>query len=275
VLTGKGLNWGGSLIRPEATGYGSVYFAAEMLGHPRRDAGGQDLPGVRLAATWPSTPWRSCSTSGAKPGDLLRLAGYIYDEAGIDREKLAFVMELKNVRRGRIKEYAEKVPERGLYRDPPGPRRSTPLEPPGRLRLPSRPPRTRSTPGTPESGRQRRLCGQRGRQHAHGARGDRHLHRTGSSTVPGKAANAGGVAVSGLEMTQNSMRCQLDPGGGGQRLQRIMKSIHQTCVEAAEEFGTPGNYVNGANIAGLHDEGGRPTGKAGTPCWTRGVVWVP
>jgi hypothetical protein len=190
VLTGKSLNWGGSLIRPEATGYGSVYFAAEMLA-----TRGETLAG------------KTCLVSGsgnvaqytmeklldleAKPVTCSDSSGYIFDEAGIDREKLAYLMNLKNMRRGRVKEYTEKYPERRLYRDPPGPG-VQPAYGTTRPTAPSRrPPRTRSTPGTPRIWSTTASCGQRGGQHAHGARRDRHLHREPAALWSGQGGQCG------------------------------------------------------------------------------------
>jgi glutamate dehydrogenase (NADP+) len=175
VLTGKSLNWGGSLIRPEATGYGSVYFAAEMLG-----TRGETLAG------------KTCLVSGsgnvaqytmeklldleAKPVTCSDSSGYIFDEAGIDREKLAYLMNLKNMRRGRVKEYAEKYPS-AVYTETHPDEASQPLwNHKADCAFPSAT-QNEINPGRTESGRQRRRCGQRRGQHAHGARGDRHLHR--------------------------------------------------------------------------------------------------
>jgi glutamate dehydrogenase (NADP+) len=250
VLTGKGLNWGGSLIRPEATGYGCVYFAAEMLG-----ARGQTLEG------------KTCLVSGsgnvaqytveklldlkARPVTLSDSAGYVYDEKGIDREKLSFVMDLKNVRRGRIKEYADRFPG-VVYRSLDGSMTNNPLwDLKADCAFPS------------------------ATQNEINGRDAANLLRNGVTVVaeganmptdldgvtqfvdarilygPGKAANAGGVATSGLEMAQNSMRFSWTRDEVDHRLRIIMKSIHQACVETADRFGTPGNYVNGANIAGF------------------------
>jgi glutamate dehydrogenase (NADP+) len=250
VLTGKSLNWGGSLIRPEATGYGSVYFRRRDAGHPRRDPGGQDLPGVRLRQRGPVHHGEAAGP-GAKAGDLLRFVRLHLRRAGIDREKLAYLMNLKNVRRGRIKEYAEKYPERRLHAGGPG-------------RTTTRCGTTRPTAPFPVA-----------TQNEINAKDAQNLVDNGVYVVseganmptvpegstcfienkllygPGKAANAGGVSVSGLEMTQNSMRLSWTREEVDTRLQMIMKSIHQTCLEAAEQYGTPGNYVNGANIAGF------------------------
>jgi glutamate dehydrogenase (NADP+) len=250
VLTGKGLNWGGSLIRPEATGYGCIYFAAEMLA-----TRGETLEG------------KTCLVSGsgnvaqfaieklldlkAKPVSASDSGGCIYDESGITWEKLAFLKELKNVRRGRIKEYAEAFPEAAYI----------PFDP--------------TADHSPQWDHQTQCAFPCATQNEINERDAQNLLRNGVYLVveganmpttvagvqlfldagilyaPGKAANAGGVATSGLEMSQNSMRiCWLRDEVDG-RLQEIMRSIHQACVEAAAAYGTPGNYVNGANIAGF------------------------
>jgi glutamate dehydrogenase (NADP+) len=250
VLTGKGLNWGGSLIRPEATGYGAVYFASEMLA-----TRGQTLEG------------KTCLVSGsgnvsqytvekliqlkAKPVTLSDSEGYIYDEAGITAEKLAFVMDLKNVRRGRIKEYADKF-KGAVY---------TPVDP----KLDHNPLWAHKAQCAFPSATQNEI---NGFDAAHLLRGGVYAVAEGANMPttldgvkvfldagilygPGKAANAGGVATSGLEMSQNSMRMSWTREEVDNRLHQIMKSIHRACRGTADQFGTPGNYVNGANIAGF------------------------
>ena len=250
VLTGKGLNWGGSLIRPEATGYGAVYFAAEMLA-----TRGETLEGktclVSGSGNVAQYTVEKLLQLGAKPVTLSDSSGYIYDEEGIDAEKLAFVMELKNVRRGRIKEYAEKYPN-AVY---------TPADP----NADHNPLWDHKADCAFPSATQNEINGKDAQNLlkngvyvvSEGANMPSDLDAVkvfldaGILYGPGKAANAGGVAVSGLEMSQNSLRLSWTREEVDQRLQGIMKSIHKACVETAEEFGTPGNYVNGANIAGF------------------------
>lgn len=250
VLTGKGLNWGGSLIRPEATGYGAVYFASEMLS-TRQDS----LKGKRCLVSGSGNVAQytveKLSQMGARALTLSDSNGYIYDEKGIDAEKLAFVMDLKNLRRGRIKEYADKY-KGTVY---------TPLD----SKQDSNPLWNHKADCAFPSATQNEISG----KDAHA------LVKNGVFVVseganmpttldgvavfleskvlygPGKAANAGGVAVSGLEMAQNSMRYSWTREEVDNRLQLIMKNIHKSCIEAAERFATPGNYVNGANIAGF------------------------
>ena len=250
VLTGKGLNWGGSLIRPEATGYGSVYFAAEMIA-----TRGQTLEGktclVSGSGNVAQFTVEKLLDLGGKPVTLSDSSGYIYDESGIDRKKLDYVMMLKNVRRGRIKEYADKYSE-AVY---------TPLD---------------MDPAVNPLWDHKADCAfPSATQNEISAQDAQNLVNNGVQLVseganmptvpegidifiennllygPGKAANAGGVSVSGLEMTQNSQRLNWTREEVDQRLQMIMKSIHQTCIDAAEQYGTPGNYMNGANIAGF------------------------
>jgi glutamate dehydrogenase (NADP+) len=250
VLTGKGLNWGGSLIRPEATGYGSVYFAAEMLA-----TRGETLEGktclVSGSGNVAQYTVEKLLDLGAKPVTLSDSSGYVHDPAGIDREKLAWLMELKNSRRGRIAEYAERFKgARYVASDP---------------ALDHNPLWKHAAACAFPSATQNEINGV---DAANLLAGGIYLVSEGAnmpSTIdavnrflearilygPGKAANAGGVATSGLEMAQNSMRYSWTREEVDSRLRLIMQSIHRACVETAERFGTPGNYVNGANIAGF------------------------
>jgi glutamate dehydrogenase (NADP+) len=250
VLTGKGLNWGGSLIRPEATGYGSVYFAAEMLA--TRD---KTLEGLTCLVSGSGNVAQYTVEKlldlGGKPVTLSDSSGYIYDESGIDRKKLQYVKVLKNVRRGRMEEYAQKYPE-AVY---------TPLDP----ALDFNPLWNHKADCAFPSATQNEINGtdavhlvengvilvSEGANMPTVPEGvDMFLDR-GLLYGPGKAANAGGVATSGLEMTQNSMRLSWTREEVDNRLKMIMHSIHRTCLAAAEQYGKPGNYVAGANIAGF------------------------
>ena len=250
VLTGKGLNWGGSLIRPEATGYGSVYFAAEMLATRKESLEGKVCL-VSGSGNVAQYTVEKLIQLGAKAVTLSDSAGTIYDEAGISREKLDFVMNLKNVRRGRIKEYAEKYPT-AVY---------TPIDP--------------AADHNPLWDHKAACAFPSATQNEINGTDARNLMKNGVTLVceganmpttpegvdiflehkilygPGKAANAGGVSVSGLEMTQNSMRLAWTREEVDKRLQMIMKSIHKAAMDAAAQFGHPGNYVVGANIAGF------------------------
>jgi len=250
VLTGKGLNWGGSLIRPEATGYGCVYFAAEMLGTRSQTLQGKTCL-VSGSGNVAQYTVEKLLDMGARPVTLSDSTGCVYDEAGIDREKLAFVMDLKNVRRGRIKEYADKY-KGVVYSSIDGGADSSPLwDYKADCAFPSA---TQNEIGGKDAAAMLRNGVQ---VVAEGANmpttldGVVQFVDAGILYAPGKAANAGGVATSGLEMAQNSMRYSWTREEVDARLRLIMKHIHQACVETAERFGTPGNYVNGANIAGF------------------------
>lgn len=249
VLTGKGLKWGGSLIRPEATGYGAVYFAQEMLS--TRSETLKDK--VCLVSGSGNVSQYTCEKIldlGGKPVTLSDSNGYIYDEAGIDREKLKFAMELKNVRRGRIKEYSDKY-KTAVY---------TPIDP----KMDYNPLWNHKAHCAFPSATQNEING----------KDAENLMKNGVYVVseganmpstpdaikvyldkkilfgPGKAANAGGVSTSGLEMSQNSLRLSWPREEVDQRLHGIMKAIHAQCVEYGKE-GNYINYVNGANIGGF------------------------
>ncbi|HSM74856.1 MAG TPA: NADP-specific glutamate dehydrogenase [Desulfobacterales bacterium] len=250
ILTGKGVNWGGSLIRPEATGYGCVYFAAEMLA-----TRGQTLAGKRCLISGSGNVAQFTAEKlialGAKVLSLSDSSGCIYDEAGIDRDKLDFVMFLKNVRRGRIAEYAEKY--NGVVYTPVDPTLEHNLlwDHPADLAFPC------ATQNEINARDAENLIGNKVALVSEGANmpttpeGITRFLDSGILYAPGKAANAGGVAVSGLEMAQNSMRLSWPREEVEERLRAIIRSIHHVCLAAAEEYGTPGNYMNGANIAGF------------------------
>ena len=250
VLTGRAIEWGGSLIRPEATGYGAVYFAAEM-----ESAHGSGLEDRRCLVSGSGNVAQFAVEKlldlGAVPTTLSDSGGFIHDPDGIDREKLAFVQDLKNVRRGRIHEYAEKYPsatytavDRDLDHNPLWSTPSNAAFPcatenemngidaanlvAGGCRLVSE---GANMPVTPE--------------------GQDVLQDKGVLYAPGKAANAGGVAVSALEMAQASSRTFWSREEVDRRLHSIMKDIHRNCLEAAKAYGRPGNYMDGANIAGF------------------------
>ncbi len=250
VLTGKGLGWGGSLIRPEATGYGSVYFAAEMLATRGKTLGDKTCL-VSGSGNVAQYTVEKLLDLGARPVTLSDSNGWIYDEAGIDREKLSFVMDLKNRRRGRIAEYAERYPG-AVY---------TPIDPaadhnplwdhPAECAFPS------ATQNEINGVDAANLLGNGVYVVSEGANMPSTLEAVkqyldaGILYGPAKAANAGGVAVSGLEMSQNSMRLRWTREEVDTRLRGIMKDIHRACIEAADRFGAPGNYLHGANIAGF------------------------
>ncbi len=250
VLTGKGLNWGGSLIRPEATGYGCVYFAAEMLA-----AKGKNLEGKICLVSGSGNVAQYTAEKildlGGKPVTFSDSNGFIFDGDGINREKLEFVKHLKNIKRGRISEYADKY--RGAVYTPINPGASSnPLwDIKADCAFPS------ATQNEINKNDAENLVRNGVYVVAEGANmpttidGVQVFLDNKILYAPGKAANAGGVAVSGLEMAQNSMRINWPREEVDGRLHIIMKSIHKACVDASERFGTPGNYVNGANIAGF------------------------
>jgi glutamate dehydrogenase (NADP+) len=250
VLTGKGLNWGGSLIRPEATGYGAVYFAQEMLG-----TRGDQLEGktclVSGAGNVAQYTVEKLIDLGATPVTLSDSSGFIHDKEGIDREKLDFVMELKNVRRGRIQEYAERFPGVEWLPVDPAKHYSPMWAIPADCAFPSA-----TQNEINEEDATNLLSGgvfvvSEGANMPTVPLGVEAFVDAGILYGPGKAANAGGVAVSGLEMAQNSSRRSWSRETVDERLHAVMRSIHNVCWTTAEEYGVPGNYMHGANIAGF------------------------
>jgi glutamate dehydrogenase (NADP+) len=243
VFTGKGLNWGGSLIRPEATGYGCVYLAEEML-----KTRGESIEGKICAVSGSGNVAQytveKLNQLGARAVSLSDSSGTIYDPDGIDQEKLAFVFELKNIRRGRIKEYADKFKVKYLSDVRPwGIKCDCAFPSATQNEIDDKDAKTlldngcylvaegANMPSTPEAIElfiaKKILYG------------------------PGKAANAGGVATSGLEMAQNSQRMTWTREEVDRRLRDIMIAIHKQCYEASDEYGQLGNLVLGANIAGF------------------------
>ena len=242
VLTGKGMSWGGSLIRPEATGYGNVYFAQNMLAVKGDSFSGKTVA-ISGAGNVAQYACQKATELGAKVVTLSDSSGYIYDANGIDAEKLAFVMELKNVRRGRIKEYADKFGcEFHAGARPWSVNCDIALPCATQNELNDTEAKTlvangcmlvsegANMPTTPEA-----------------------IEVFQNSKIlfaPGKASNAGGVATSGLEMSQNSLRMNWTREEVDAKLKQIMKDIHSSCIE----YGTEGDYVDyvkGANIAGF------------------------
>jgi len=243
VLTGKGVSWGGSLIRPEATGYGVVYFAQKMLENI-----GTNLDGKNVVVSGSGNVAQYAAEKVIQLGGIVSTlsdsGGYIYDQDGIDAEKLSHIMDIKNVKRGRIKEYIDRYPNAVYHAN------KTPWEVPCDVALP---------------------CATQNELHLEDARllikggcicvGEganmpttpEAIHAFTENKVlfaPGKASNAGGVAVSGLEMAQNSLRYNWTREEVDNRLKNIMSEIHQSCVEFGQEEGYV-NYVKGANIAGF------------------------
>jgi len=243
VLTGKSLNWGGSLIRPEATGYGTVYFAEEML-KTRNDSFEGKVVTISGSGNVAQYATEKVLDLGGKPVTFSDSAGTIYDPAGIDREKLAWVMDLKNNRRGRIKEYTEEFG--GEYYE--GQR---PWHVKCDVALPC------ATQNEVNKAEAEALVKNGCYVVAEGANMPSEpeaidVYQAAKILYgPGKAANAGGVAVSGLEMSQNSLRLSWTREEVDERLHNIMKSIHTNSIETAKRYGFEGDYVAGANIAGF------------------------
>ncbi len=250
VLTGKGLNWGGSLIRPEATGYGAVYFAAEML-----TTRSQTLEGkvclVSGSGNVAQYTVEKLLHLGARVVTLSDSNGYIYDEEGIDRAKLDFILELKNVRRGRIAEYTEKFKSAVYTPFSPGAEHNPLWDHKADCAFPSATQNEINARDAKNLLKNGVFVVSEGANMPTTIGGVNQFLEAGILYAPGKAANAGGVATSGLEMSQNSMRLAWSRSEVDQKLHGIMKRIHETCVEMAARFGTPGNYVNGANIGGF------------------------
>ncbi len=243
VLTGKGLNWGGSLIRPEATGFGVVYFAQEML-----KTKGMSFDGKTVAVSgFGNVAWGAAMKATELGGKVVTLSGpdgFVHDPSGLNAEKIDYMLEMRASARDRVQDFADKF-------------------------------KVKFYPGARAWGVKADVALPCATQNELDANDARELLKNGCACVceganmpttldgvkilldahvlysPGKASNAGGVATSGLEMSQNSMRLPWPKEEVDQRLHQIMKNIHQTCIETAEKYGTPGNYVNGANIGGF------------------------
>ena len=249
AITGKGSAWGGSLIRPEATGYGAVYFAEEML-QTRDETLEKKRCLVSGSGNVAQYTVEKLLDSGAIPVTVSDSDGFVYDPHGIDREKLAFVMELKNERRGRISEYAERFHGAEFHRALPGEVNAL-WSVPADCAFPS------ATQNEIDGKEAANLvsagvyCVTEGANMPTTPDGIELFRSAGVLYGPGKAANAGGVAVSGLEMVQDSSRLPWTREAVDERLQSIMRAIHEQVRAAASEYGKPGDYVVGANIAGF------------------------
>jgi glutamate dehydrogenase (NADP+) len=250
VLTGKGLYWGGSLIRPEATGYGCVYFAEEML-KSRKDSLDGKLCLVSGSGNVSQYTIEKLLDFGAKPLTVSDSNGVIYDPDGIDREKLAYVLELKNVKRGRIRDYADHY-KKAIFMPTDVKLEHSPL---WNIKADCAFPSATQNEITAKDAANMIKNGIK--LVAEGANMPSTLDATKlflDAKIlygPAKAANAGGVATSGLEMSQNSARISWSREEVDDKLHKIMIAIHRNCYETADKYGTPGNLVNGANIAGF------------------------
>jgi glutamate dehydrogenase (NADP+) len=250
VLTGKGISYGGSLIRPEATGYGLVYFAREMLATK-----GKSFDGARVAISGSGNVAQfACEKVldlGGNPVTMSDSSGYIFDSNGIDREKLDWIMDLKNNRRGRMKEYAEHFDGVEYTESKPEPNLNQLWGTNVDVALPC------ATQNEINGDEAQMLVDGGVIAVAEGANmpctpdAVEVFQKNDVLFAPGKASNAGGVATSGLEMSQNSLRMSWSRDEVDQKLEGIMVNIHKNAFETAERYGMPGDYVAGANIAGF------------------------
>ena len=242
VLTGKGLNWGGSLIRPEATGYGAVYFAEEML-----KANGTDFTGKKVMLSGSGNVAQFAAQKinelGGTVISMSDSSGSIIDENGISGERWEYIMDLKNNRRGRIKEYADEFG--AAYYDGKRPWGLAKAD----VALPCATQNEISGDDAQELVKNGCIAVAEGANMPSTPEAVEVFLGNKVAFGPGKAVNAGGVATSGLEMSQNSMRFNWTREEVDTKLHNIMVNIHKSCADAAAEYGTPGNYVNGANIA--------------------------
>jgi glutamate dehydrogenase (NADP+) len=250
VLTGKGTNWGGSLIRPEATGYGAVYFGAEML-KTRDDSYDGKSVAVSGSGNVAQYATEKCLDLGAKVVTMSDSKGFIHDPAGIDRDKLSWIMNLKNRRRGRIKEYADHFSGVSYQETDPRTDHNPLWTIPVDVAIPAATQNEINGKDAATLVKNGCFCVLEGANMPADPDAATHFVEKKVLFAPGKAANAGGVAVSGLEMAQNSSRMSWSREEVDKHLRRIMASIHSACYETAERFETPGNYINGANIAGF------------------------
>jgi len=243
VLTGKGVSWGGSLIRPEATGYGVVYFTQEMLLHSNESMENKkvNISGSGNVAQYAA---EKCLQLGAIVNTLSDSSGFLYDPDGIDSEKLKYIMELKNIKRGRISEYVNIYPNSSFHKD------KNPWEIPCHIALPCATQNELEKSDAEILLKNGCICVGEGANMPSTPEAIEVFIKNKILFAPGKASNAGGVAVSGLEMAQNSLRYSWTREEVDQRLQSIMKDIHKSCLF----YGTENefvNYVRGANIAGF------------------------
>ncbi|HAW51372.1 MAG TPA: NADP-specific glutamate dehydrogenase [Flavobacteriales bacterium] len=243
VLTGKGMSYGGSLIRPEATGYGTVYFAQEMLSTKKDSFKGKTVV-ISGSGNVAQYACEKATQLGAKVVTLSDSQGFIYDKDGIDAKKLAWVMELKNEKRGRISEYVKKFKGSEYVEG------KTPWTVKCDIALPCATQNELNEKDAKALLKNKCMCVAEGANMPSTPEAIVQFQAAGILYAPGKASNAGGVATSGLEMSQNSLRLNWTREEVDQKLHGIMKSIHESCVKYGKE-GNSVNYVKGANIAGF------------------------
>ena len=243
VLTGKGLSWGGSLIRPEATGYGTVYFAENMLNHVKNSIKGKTvvISGSGNVAQFAA---EKCNQLSAKVITLSDSSGFIHDVDGINTEKLSYVMDLKNNKRGRISEYVKKFPKAKFYKN------KTPWQVPCDIALPCATQNELNANDAEILINNGCICISEGANMPCSPEAIFVFRKNKILFAPGKASNAGGVAVSGLEMAQNSLRYSWTREEVDNKLKDIMLDIHNSCITHGLEKGHV-NYEKGANIAGF------------------------
>ncbi|MBC8305601.1 MAG: NADP-specific glutamate dehydrogenase [Flavobacteriaceae bacterium] len=243
VLTGKGLSWGGSLIRPEATGYGTVYFAENMLNHVKNSVKGKTvvISGSGNVAQFAA---EKCNQLSAKVITLSDSSGFIHDVDGINTEKLSYVMDLKNNKRGRISEYVKKFPKAKFYKN------KTPWQVPCDIALPCATQNELNANDAEILINNGCICISEGANMPCSPEAIFVFRKNKILFAPGKASNAGGVAVSGLEMAQNSLRYSWTREEVDNKLKDIMLDIHNSCITHGLEKGHV-NYEKGANIAGF------------------------
>ena len=243
VLTGKGLNWGGSLIRPEATGFGAVYFAHEML-----KTKGMEVEGKTFAVSgFGNVAWGVVQKINQLGGRVVTISGpdgFVYDKFGVKGEKVEFLLQMRASANDRVQEYADKFKVEFYPNKRPW---SVKVD----VAMPCATQNEIFVDDAKELLKNGCQCVCEAANMPTTLDAYKIFRDAGILFAPGKAANAGGVAVSGLEMSQNSMRLPWPKEEVDHRLNQIMKQIHDTCISTAERFGTPGNYVNGANIAGF------------------------
>ena len=244
VLTGKGVTWGGSLIRPEATGYGTVYFAQDMLALKQKQLKGMNvvISGSGNVAQYAA---EKIIDFGGKVLTMSDSSGYIFDTEGIDKRKLNFIMKLKNVKRGRINEYVKKYPKSKFYKA------STPWSVPCDIALPCATQNELNLKDAKTLVKNGCICVSEGANMPSTNKAIEFFLKSKILYAPGKASNAGGVATSGLEMTQNSLRYNWSREEVDEKLREIMLNIHNSCLKHGKEKDGYINYVKGANIAGF------------------------
>ena len=244
VLTGKGKNWGGSLIRPEATGYGVVYFSQEMLKTKNENLKGKNvvISGSGNVAQYSA---EKAIELGAHVLTMSDSSGYIFDPEGIDEKKLNFIKDLKNIKRGRISEYLKKYPKAEFHKG------KTPWNTPCHIALPCATQNELTKDDANSLIKNGVLCVCDGANMPSTPEAIEAFHLGGILFSPGKASNAGGVATSGLDMSQNSLRLSWSSREVDEKLQNIMKEVHESCIKYGKQENGSIDYVKGANLAGF------------------------